>query len=189
MGYFSQQSLFCEYQNTLEHIFGRPNPSQRQRTQTTKGITNSLFQSVSERHLQWPGASFYWELWSSVRRKKHSISVLERCSVCLWWVKRFWTLHLPVTALGGICTATNRIQRAKNDNRLQNLEGKSSVWLGENIDSTMLSWWIYWQGGCDPTDLFVWAPLSFRQCSCCGASSICTVFVLNGVEGLFPDEP
>lgn len=30
----------------------------------------------------------------------------------------------------------------------------------------------------------VWAPLSFRQCSCCGASSVRTVFVLNGVEGL-----
>lgn len=132
-------------------------------------------------------ASFYWELWSSVRRKKHRISVLKRCSVCLWWVKWFCCpLHLPVMALGGMCTVTE-FRRRRMTVCCRTWGEKSSVWQEENIDFTMLSRWIYWRGGCDPTDLFVWAPLSW-QCSCCGASSVCTVFVLNGVEGLFPDE-
>lgn len=145
--------------NFLSHV-GRPNPTQRQRTRTTKGSQTAFPQCHWK---TFPGASFYWELWSPVTRKKHRTSVLGRCSVCWWQVKQFCCLLHHQPRLWGESAQWQtefRGWRMTRMTRLQNLEGKSSVQQKENIDFTMLCRWMYWQGGCDPADLFVRAPLS-----------------------------
>lgn len=152
------------------HISERLNCGPRQGTQTTKGITKSLFQMSmrdihSEQELLFIGNSEVQE-----GGKAQYIHIWKMFSLFVMCKPVSLSIDSAVMALGGICRAPNNPE-GKGRQQVTELGG-SGVWQEENIDFTMFSGRVYWQGGCDLADLRG-APLSF-QGSCCGTSSICT---------------
>lgn len=152
------------------HIFGRSSCGQRQRTQTTKGITKSLIQ-MSVRDIHGEQELLLLGFLKLRKEQQLCIFIFERCSICLWCVNQFHCpINSPVMALRGICTAPNNPE-GKGRQQVTELGGKKWCLARREHWFYNVQWRIYWQGGCDLADLGG-APLSF-QSSCCGTSSIC----------------